>query len=140
MIEVAHQRRAGLPVGDVLGRTAHVDVDDLGARAFGDARALRHPARLAAGKLDNVDADTLSFGAQHSIAAAFDQRIACGHFGDDKTGAKLRYQTTKRGIGDARHRRQHDVIPHCNGADAERGCLRCLVFFAVFPIHALPIF
>ncbi len=59
-----------------------------GARAFGDARALRHPVRLAAGKLDDVDAGALPFGAQHGVAVAFDQQFARGHFGDDKAGAE----------------------------------------------------
>ena len=45
MIEVAHQRRAGLPVGDLLGRAAHVDVDDLGARAS----AMRAPSAIQCG-------------------------------------------------------------------------------------------
>ena len=90
MIEVAHQRRARLPVGHVLGRAAHVDVDDLGARALGDARALRHPVRLTTGKLHDMDAGALSFGAQHGVAVAFDQKFARGHFGDDKAGPELR--------------------------------------------------
>ena len=70
MIEVAHQRRSRLPVGDVLGLTAHVDVDDLGARAFGDARALRHPARLTTGKLHDVNASAMSFGGTSSGSTA----------------------------------------------------------------------
>ncbi len=31
MVEIAHQRRARLPVGHVLGRAAHIDIDDVGA-------------------------------------------------------------------------------------------------------------
>ena len=40
-----------------------------GAGGFGDARALRHPVRLAAGELHDVDAGALPFGAQHGVAA-----------------------------------------------------------------------
>ena len=60
MIEIAHQRRAGLLAGHVLGRAAHVDVDDVGAGAFRDARALRHPVRLAAGELHDVEPQPLA--------------------------------------------------------------------------------
>jgi hypothetical protein len=49
MIEIAHQCRAGLAAGDMARRTAHVDVDDVGAGGFRNARALRHPMRLATG-------------------------------------------------------------------------------------------
>ena len=93
-----------------------------GARAFGDARAFRHPVRLAAGELHDVDAGALPFGAQHGIAAAFDQRVARGHLRDDEAGAELRHQPAERRIGDARHRRQHHAVPHRNVADAECGC------------------
>ena len=43
VVEIAHQRRAGLAAGHVARRTAHVDIDDVGAGGFGDPRALRHP-------------------------------------------------------------------------------------------------
>ena len=108
--------------------------------AFGDARALRHPARLAAGELNDMNAGALSFGAQHSIAAAFDQGIAGGHLGDDEAGAELRHQSTERRIGDARHWGQHHLIPHCNVADAECGCHKCRHFVDSRPIHGLPTF
>ena len=55
VVEVAHQRRAGIAAGHLLGRAAHVDVDDVGALARGDARGLGHVARLAAGKLHHMD-------------------------------------------------------------------------------------
>ena len=60
MIEIAHQRRAGLAAGDVLGRAAHVDVDDVGAGGLGDPRALGHPVRFAAGELHDMRADARS--------------------------------------------------------------------------------
>ena len=40
VIEIAHQRRAGLAAGHVPRRTTHVDVDDVGASRFGDPRRL----------------------------------------------------------------------------------------------------
>ena len=119
MIEIAHQRGARLPVGHVLRRAAHVDVDDFGARGFGDARALRHPVRLAAGKLHDVRAGALAFHPQHGVGAAFDQRVARGHLRDDEAGAELRHEPAERCIGDAGHRREQNRILHCNIADAE---------------------
>ena len=88
MVEIAHQCGAGLLVGDVLGRTAHIDVDDFGARPLGDARALRHPVRLAARELHDMGARSRAFGAQHGIAAALDEGIACRHLGHHKAGAR----------------------------------------------------
>ena len=51
VIEVAHQRAARQLARHLARRAAHVDVDDVGAEPLGDAGALRHPARLAAGEL-----------------------------------------------------------------------------------------
>ncbi len=71
VVEIAHQRRARLPAGHVPRRATHVDVDDGRAGSFGDARALRHPARLAARELHDVNASALPFGAQARVGAAF---------------------------------------------------------------------
>ena len=40
----------------VAGRTTHIDIDDLGAGAFGDPRTFRHPACLAARELNDMRA------------------------------------------------------------------------------------
>ena len=42
VVKVAHQRRAGGAAGDLLGRAAHVDVDDARAHAFDDAGGFGH--------------------------------------------------------------------------------------------------
>jgi hypothetical protein len=52
-IKVAHQRRSRRAARDLLGRTAHVEVDHVGPGPGGHARALSHPARLAPDKLDD---------------------------------------------------------------------------------------
>ena len=70
MIEIAHQRRAGLTVGHMLGRAAHIDVDDVGAGGFSDACALRHPVRFAARELNGVDGNPAPVGAKHRVATA----------------------------------------------------------------------
>src|SRR4029078_7546420 len=45
------KRRARGRVADLLGRTPHVDVDDLRAPLDVVARGVRHPARIGAGDL-----------------------------------------------------------------------------------------
>jgi hypothetical protein len=101
MIEVAHQRRSRLPVGHVLGRAAHVDVDHGGAGGFRDARALAHPVRFASGKLHHMHADALTLGAQDRVAVALHQIFTGGHFGNHQTGTETGDQTAERGIGHA---------------------------------------
>ena len=77
---------------------------------------------------------------KHGVAVAFNQKFAGGHFGDDKAGPEVGYQAAERRIGDPGHRRQHDAIPHCNVADAERGRFRGVAFFGDCSVHVLPIF
>jgi hypothetical protein len=48
---VLHQRRAGHHVADLLGRAAHVDVDDLRAAIDVVARGFGHHGRIGAGDL-----------------------------------------------------------------------------------------
>ena len=124
MVEVAHQRRAGLAAGHVPRRAAHIDIDDVGASVGGDRGAFRHPARLAAGDLHHVQSaavildapprDTLLRGAP-----AAGKRRTCGHFRDHKAGAKPRREPPERRIGDARHRRQKHRIGQRDRADSE---------------------
>jgi hypothetical protein len=42
------------------------------------------------------------------------QIVACGHFGDHESGAKLCGQPSKRCIGDAGHRREKDPVGELN--------------------------
>ena len=62
VIQVAHQRRARSAAGHLLGRTAHIDVDDFGA-PFREARAFGHPARLAPGELHRIRGGAVRLGA-----------------------------------------------------------------------------
>ena len=68
----------------MLRRAAHVDVDDRGAGALGDARAFGHPARFAAGKLHDMQAGAVVFEAPPGDAFAFSERGAGRHFRDDE--------------------------------------------------------
>ena len=124
MIEVAHQRRARLTAGDMTRGAAHVDIDNIGAGSFCDPRAFSHPARFAAGELNDVRADTGGLTAQDRHRAASGKVIAGGHFRDDKPGSQLSGDTAERRIGHARHRCQKDAICDFNIANGQR----CLTF------------
>ncbi len=119
MIEIAHQRRARLPVGHVLGRAAHVDIDDVGAGILRDASALAHPARLAAGKLHRMDRDPAPVGTQHGVATAPGELCGCHHLGYDKAGAHRFHGAPKRSVGHARHRGQHDPVRQFDRPDID---------------------
>src|SRR6266404_5997217 len=86
-------------------RTAHVDIDDFGTGGFGDPRAFRHPANLAARQLNHMRAYSGCFTAQPRHRATVGEVLAGGHLGNDESRAKRCGQASKRRIGDARHRR-----------------------------------
>jgi hypothetical protein len=131
MIEVAHQRRTRRAVGDVLCRAAHIDVDNIGAGIFGDARAFRHPARFATGQLDDMQSRAMILDAPVRVALAVRQRGRCCHFGDHQAGAQARGQASERSIGHAGHRRQKHRIWRRDWADGE-----ALHGVLMPPIHA----
>jgi hypothetical protein len=108
MVEIAHQGRAGLAAGDVAGRTAHVDVDDIGALGLGDPGAFGHPVRLASGELHHMRADSGRFAAQPGHPVAVDELIAGGHFGYHQTCPKLGDQPPDGRVSHSRHRCQED--------------------------------
>ncbi len=120
MVEIAHQRRAGLPAGHVARRATHIDVDNGGAGILGDASAFRHPAGLAAGELHDVEPDALPLGAQQRIGMALCEVIARRHLGDHEAGAKPGGQPPERRIGYARHGRQDHAVRQGEIADGDR--------------------
>ena len=61
---------------------------------------------LAAGELNDMRADAGRLAAQPRHRTSLSEVIAGGHLGDDESRAKGCGQTPKRGIGDARHRRE----------------------------------
>jgi hypothetical protein len=107
MVEVAHERRAGLSPGHVPRGTTHVDVDDGGAAVFRDAGALANPMRRAARQLHNVRGEATSLGPQQRIRTALGQVLARGHFGHNQAGPEARDQAPKGRIRHPRHRRQN---------------------------------
>ena len=112
VIEIAHQRRTGFAIGDVLGRTAHIDIDDGGAGSFGHARAFGHPARFAAGKLNHMQSRAMILDPQCGIALSVGECRASGHFRDDEARALVRNLSAERRIGDPRHGCQKHGIWH----------------------------
>ncbi len=117
MRKIPHQRRSRRAARDVLGRAAHVDVDDAGAGTFRNARAFRHPARLAAGKLHDVQPRPVILDAPPRHALAVGERRARRHFRDHQPRAQPGGHAPERRIGDARHRRQQHRIGQRDGAD-----------------------
>ena len=91
-------------------RAAHVDIDHVGAGGFGDPCALCHPVRLAARELNDVRAYSRCLAAQLRHGTTVDEVVAGGHLGNNQSGAERGRQLSKRGIGDARHRREKDPV------------------------------
>ncbi len=120
VIQIAHQRRSGLAVGDVLGGAAHVDIDDRGAGGFRDAGAFGHPMRFAAGELDDVPTATLALDAPLGTALARGKCRTSGHFRDDQTRTQRLDLTPKWGVGDAGHWRQKHRIRYPHRPDSEK--------------------
>ena len=120
MIEIAHQRRAGLAAGHMARRAAHIDVDDVGAGGFGDPGALRHPVRLAARELHDMRADAGGLAAQKRHRPAVHELVAGDHLRDDQSGAESGGKPSKGRIGDAGHRRQKNPVGDSNIAYFQR--------------------
>ncbi|KAG0774396.1 hypothetical protein G6F22_014096 [Rhizopus arrhizus] len=107
---VAHQRRARPGVAHLLGRAAHVDVDDLRTVIDVVARRLGQLLRLGAGDLH---ADRCRFAvmvhAVDRLARVPEARVADGHFRGGQARAQPFAQQAEGLVGDAGHGRQHDV-------------------------------
>ena len=128
MIEIAHQRRAGRPIGDLLGRATHVDVDDVCTLSLGDAGAFRHPSGLAAGELHYVDTDALSLAAHACLTLALRQAGTGGHFRDHQSRAVLFREPAEGRVGNARHRRQNHTVRHLHRSDLQRTACHLIDF------------
>jgi hypothetical protein len=139
VIKVAHQCGAGLTAGHVAGRTAHIDIDDVGARGFGDPRALRHPAGFAARELNDMRAYSGCLAAQTRHRTTVDKIVAGGHFRNHKAGAKGCRQTSKGCVGDAGHGREKNPVGDLNIAYFQRlraWCCRAGHGFLIFTTSA----
>jgi hypothetical protein len=108
---VGEQGGAGQLVADLLGRAAHVDVDDLGAAGHVVARRLGHPARLAAGDLHDDRAGlAVEVAAQARQAGVAQCRVGRQHLGHHVAGAEFPAQAPEKLVGHAHHRRQRQGV------------------------------
>ena len=119
MVEVAHQGRARIAADDPLGRTAHVDVDDPGAGAFGDPNGFPHPVRLAAGKLDDVGLDPGPFGAKLRLHGAADELVGRHHLGYDEACSEALGDASEGDVGHPGQGRKNRPRPDLDGTDLE---------------------
>ena len=108
MGQILHQRRPTGPGRHPLGRASHVDVDDPRPLPFDKTRGLRHPVRLAPGKLDRgrlLAKTKLCPSPRQRLG--LDHFLARHHFRHDQTGTKRRNQAAPWQVGNASHRRQN---------------------------------
>ena len=107
---ILQQRRAGQAIADFLGRTTHVDIDDLRTGIDVAARRLGHHRRIVSGDLH--DARARLAGMVHAPARfrrVPQAHVGAEHLGCSKSRAKSPAENAKGAIGDARHgREQHD--------------------------------
>ena len=101
---VLHQRRTGPLVADLLGRTAHVDVDDLRATVDVVARGLGHHLGVGAGDLDR---DRARLAAMVGTARGLEGVAQVGtrghHLADGVAGTELLAQAAERSVRHTRH-------------------------------------
>ncbi len=65
---------------------------------------------LAACELNDMGTYSGGLASQPRHWAAVDEIVTGGHLGHDQASSKLCNQTSKRDIGDARHRRQKNPV------------------------------
>src|SRR5262245_59678913 len=120
MVEISHERRSRGPIGHLLRRTTHIDVDDVGALLLGDARTFRHPSDLASGELHNMDPDASAVAANGGLAFSPHQAGTGRHFGNDQSRAEPFRQPAERCIGNAGHWSQNHAVRDNDRPDRQR--------------------
>ncbi|GEC16725.1 hypothetical protein NWI01_26170 [Nitrobacter winogradskyi] len=90
------------------------------AGRLGDPRGFRHPARLAAGKLNDVRPVTGGFAAKHGHRTPADEIVARGHFGYDERRPQRFGKVPERPVRDPRHRRKKNAVADGNISNRER--------------------
>ena len=131
MVEIAHQRRARKLAGHFSRRAAHVDVDDVRAFGFGDARAFRHPLLFPAGELDDERGEFATLGPAQHVSARSDEFFARYHLGNDEARTKPVRQPAKWQVAHAGHWCQHNRRRPVNDTFQHPGPMHpkpCLLF------------
>ena len=106
LLRLAHQAAAGVVLRDLRHRTAHVDVDDVGAHALDDLRGCRHLVGIAA---EDLNRDRPFFfrvlGVLERPVDAAHESLRADHLGDDEAAAAVALdEASERRVGHARHR------------------------------------
>ena len=76
------------PFGDLLGRTTHVDVDDVGALGLGDAGSFCHPSASQPASCTTRMLIPKPLAANAGLAFAPDQACTGCHFRNDQPCTK----------------------------------------------------
>ena len=115
---VLQERRPGGDVADLLRRTPHVDIDDLGAPIDVVASRVGHLRGIGTRDLHDDGLD-LSFviRAPQRLACIPKLRIGGNHLGNGETGTQPLAQLAERTIGDTGHRRDDEIAQNAMRAD-----------------------
>jgi hypothetical protein len=119
---IAHQRRPGMAVHDLLHRAAEIDIDDGSPTILVELGGLGHHFGLAAGELHrHRELFGGVLGHQQRLAILAHHRGAGDHFGDDEARAASLDHLAERHVADSGHRSQDDWI-----LDPDRTDFQCL--------------
>ena len=126
---VAQQGRAGVGVAHLLGRAAHVDVDDLRAMVDIEARRIAHHLRISAGNLhrDRIDF-AFMIGATAGFLATPEQRVRGHHFRHRHAGAQALAQLAKWPIRHASHGCDEQVVAKNVIADLHKNRYKSITY------------
>ena len=109
MIQIFHQRRPGIAADHLLGRAAHVDVDDPRALPFGQFRRFGHPMRFTSRQLHRcVFGSEPQFGPRPHTGLGLDHFLAGHHFRHHKPCPEARDKAAEWQIRDSCQRGQEN--------------------------------
>ena len=103
MAEVAHERRARQAPRHALGRTTHVDVDEIGTVCLREPRRLRQILRSAPGNLHRMQSPAASSSPNLAFGFAARQTGGRHHFADRQRRSLFGSGSPHSGICDAGH-------------------------------------
>tara|TARA_B100002003_G_scaffold36894_1_gene32285 strand:- start:883 stop:1770 length:888 start_codon:yes stop_codon:yes gene_type:complete len=120
---VAHHSSASSPLSDLLHKTAHVDIDNVGAEILQPLRGIHNAFHIMPVKLKHNRALVLAeaqllLGAQAAAAPPL-QLVHVDEFGVAQRRAQRSADRPKRQIGESRHRSENQISEHRNSTDVE---------------------
>ena len=122
VVGLAHQAAAGLMLGNLGHRAAHVHIHNIGAHRFDNLGRRRHLGRIPP---ENLDRDRPLFrrvlGVFQRAVDASDQSFRADHLGHDEPAPTMTLdEPPERGVGHPRHRRNAERFWQPNAADLNR--------------------